>query len=49
MPNVLIGPHTSPGWTRGLRERQIEVFLSNLEKYVRGEEMAGVVDIGRGY
>ncbi len=49
LPNVLISPHTSPGWTAGLRERQIEIFLSNLEKYVCGEEMAGVVDIGRGY
>jgi phosphoglycerate dehydrogenase-like enzyme len=49
LPSVLISPHTSPGWTAGLRERQIEIFLSNLEKYVRGEEMAGVVDISRGY
>jgi phosphoglycerate dehydrogenase-like enzyme len=49
MPNVLIAPHTSPGWTKGLRVRQIEIFLSNLEKYVRGEEMAGIVDISRGY
>ncbi|MES2463651.1 MAG: D-2-hydroxyacid dehydrogenase [Armatimonadota bacterium] len=49
MPNVLISPHTSPGWTTGLRERQKEIFLSNLQKYVRGEEMAGVVDIDRGY
>ena len=49
MPNVLIAPHNSPGWTLGLRERQKEIFLSNLEKYVRGEAMAGVVDIARGY
>jgi phosphoglycerate dehydrogenase-like enzyme len=49
LPNVLIAPHTSPGWTTGLRDRQKEIFVSNLEKYVRGEEMAGIVDIERGY
>ena len=49
MPHVLIAPHNSPGWTSGLRERQKEIFLSNLEKYVRGGAMAGVVDIARGY
>ncbi|MBC8104640.1 MAG: D-2-hydroxyacid dehydrogenase [Cytophagales bacterium] len=49
LPNVWIAPHNSPGWTVGLRERQKEIFLSNLEAFARGEPMAGVVDIERGY
>lgn len=49
MPNVYVAPHTSPGFTRGLRERQQALFLANLERFARGEPLTDVVDIRRGY
>lgn len=49
MPNVFISPHTSPGWTEGLRRRQIQLFVDNLQRFVRGEPLEGVVDQARGY
>jgi phosphoglycerate dehydrogenase-like enzyme len=48
LPNVYVSPHTSP-WTTGLRRRQLELFLANLERFVRGEALTGVVDQQRGY
>jgi phosphoglycerate dehydrogenase-like enzyme len=49
LPNVLVSPHNSPGWTDGLRARQKDLFLDNLCRFAAGEPLAGVVDIARGY
>ncbi len=49
MPNVYIAPHSSSGWTAGLRARQRALFLDNLGRFARGEALLGVVDIARGY
>ena len=49
LPNVYVAPHNSPGWTRGLRERQKRLFLDNLAKFARGLPLEGVVDVSRGY
>ena len=49
MPNVLIAPHNSPGWTNGLRQRQIDLFIRNLAKFSRGEALESVVNVQRGY
>ena len=49
MPNVYISPHNSPGGTAGLHERQKAVFLDNLRRFTRGEPLANIVDIKRGY
>ena len=49
MPNVYISPHTSPGWTDGLRRRQLSLFAENLAYFARGEALESVVDIARGY
>jgi phosphoglycerate dehydrogenase-like enzyme len=49
MPNVYVSPHTSPGWTTGLRQRQMQLFANNLKRYIRKEPLEGVVDIARGY
>lgn len=48
LPNVHISPHSS-GWTNGLRQRQKQIFLDNLARFTRGEELANRVDIGQGY
>ncbi len=49
LPNVYIAPHNSPGWTTALRTRQRQLFLDNLARFARGEELMGVVDIAQGY
>ena len=49
MPNVIISPHNSGGWTEGLRQRQIAGFVKNLILFEQGEPMLSVVDVGRGY
>lgn len=49
LPNVYVSPHTSPGWTTGLRARQIQLFLDNLRRFLSNEPLEGVVDIARGY
>ncbi len=48
LPNVIVTPHTSWSTTR-VRERSIEVFAANLERYVRGEPLHNVVDLRAGY
>lgn len=48
LPNVIITPHyagTQPGYLRHVGE----VFLANLERYVRGEPLRNVVDKQVGY
>ncbi len=49
MPNVLISPHNSGGWTDGLRARQIAIFAENLRRFAGGEALENVVDVARGY
>ena len=49
MPNVLIAPHNSPGWTSGLRKRQIDLFVENLARFASGEALHSVVNVERGY
>jgi len=49
LPNVYVSPHSSSGWTRGLHERQKRLFIDNLARFVRGEPLAGIVDVRRGY
>ncbi len=49
MPNVLISPHNSGGWTPGLRARQLAIFVENLRRFAKGEALENVVDIARGY
>lgn len=48
MPNVIVSPHCSGDYL-GWRERLVEVFAGNLERYVRGEELEGVVDKQRAF
>ncbi len=48
MENVIITPHNS--WsTPHLEEREAELFLDNLERYLRGEPLRHVVDKNLGY
>ncbi|RME33345.1 MAG: D-2-hydroxyacid dehydrogenase, partial [Thermoflexia bacterium] len=48
MPNVLITPHNS--WSSPhIEEREIELFLENLRRYVAGEPLRNVVDKRAGY
>ncbi len=48
MPNVLVTPHCA-GQTPRHRERLGELFLENLQRYVRGEPLRNVVDREKGY
>ena len=48
MPNVLVSPHMSGdtvGWTGDL----VALFLDNLRRRTRGDELVNVVDKQRGY
>jgi len=48
LPHVILTPHNS--WsTPHLRQREAELFLDNLERYLRGEPLRNVVDPSRGY
>ncbi len=48
MPNVIITPHNS--WSSPyIEEREIELFLENLRRYVAGEPLRNVVDKRAGY
>ncbi|GAB4458409.1 MAG: D-2-hydroxyacid dehydrogenase [Armatimonadaceae bacterium] len=49
MPNAFVTPHTSPGWTEGLRRRQLDLFLANLRRFIADEPLEGVVDVEQGY
>jgi len=48
LENVYLSPH-SASWTRGLGKRQRRIFLENLARFRRGEPLANVVDVSRGY
>lgn len=48
MENVIVTPHNA--WSSPhFREREAELFLDNLARYVGGRELRNVVDPGRGY
>lgn len=49
LPNCYITPHNAPGWTTGLRQRQLDLFLANLRRFLAGDPLEGVVDIEQGY
>ena len=48
LPQVIVTPHVS-GITPQFFERIAAIFAQNLGRYVRGEPLANVVDVGRGY
>ena len=48
IPNVIITPHVAGGSDRTF-ERLFLVVRENLRRYVNGEPMLSVVDVGRGY
>lgn len=48
LPNVFITPHNSAS-SPHMEERVIELFLDNLGRFARGEELVSVVDKRRGY
>lgn len=47
-PHVLLTPHTSAMTDRPAR-RNIEIFLSNLQRYLDGQPLENVIDWERGY
>lgn len=48
LPQVIITPHVS-GITPQFFGRIAKIFAQNLERYVHGEPLANVIDVGRGY
>lgn len=48
LPNVLISPHTSAAFG-GWREAVVERFIENLDRYLRGVPLRGVVDKSAGF
>jgi phosphoglycerate dehydrogenase-like enzyme len=49
LPNALIMPHTSPVSPRRYWPRQLDLFLTNWHRYVRGEPLLNLVDKTAGY
>ena len=49
LPNALIMPHTSPVSPRRYWPRQLDLFLANWHRYVRGEPLLNLVDKHAGY
>jgi glyoxylate/hydroxypyruvate reductase len=48
MENVLLTQHSSGGWIEE-NSGKVKVFLENLERFEKGEELLNSVDLGRGY
>lgn len=48
MPNVHIAPHNSSD-SSGTRDRQKQVFLNNLRRFVNNDPLHNIVDVSRGY
>ena len=48
MENVLITPHVA-GSTPYYWERAVSIFVENLRRFMRGEELINVVDKEKGY
>jgi phosphoglycerate dehydrogenase-like enzyme len=49
LPNVLLTPHTSPVSPGRFWPRQLDLFLDNWSRYLRGEPLRNVVDKHAGY
>lgn len=48
LPNVLVSPHVA-GISARYKERAIDLFVKNLERYVNGEQLLNVFDTERNY
>lgn len=48
MENVILTPHSAGGFV-GFGDAVTDLFLENLSRFVRGEEMRNRVDVARGY
>ena len=48
IPNGILTPHIS-GITRHYEERAVEVFITNLDRFVNNQSLLNLVDIQRGY
>jgi phosphoglycerate dehydrogenase-like enzyme len=48
LPNVLIWPHHSGSSPRA-DDRMLDLFIQNVSRFVRGEELLNVVDLDAGY
>ncbi|EHR01058.1 D-2-hydroxyacid dehydrogenase [Bradyrhizobium sp. WSM471] len=48
MPNVIATPHVS-GSATNYPERVFSIFADNIERFLRGQSLTNVVDLGRGY
>lgn len=48
LPNVILSPHVS-GFTPEYDARAMALFAENLRRYVAGEALLNVVELGRGY
>jgi phosphoglycerate dehydrogenase-like enzyme len=49
LPNALVVPHVSPVSPRRFWPRQLDLFLDNWRRYVRGERLRNLVDTQAGY
>lgn len=49
LPNALVVPHVSPVSPRRFWPRQLDLFLDNWRRYVRGEPLRNLVDTQAGY
>jgi phosphoglycerate dehydrogenase-like enzyme len=47
-PNLILTPHVSGDSDLGA-DAEVRVLRENLRRYVAGEKMLSVVDVGRGY
>jgi len=48
LPNVILSPHVG-GFTLEYDARAMQLFAENLRRYVNGEPLLNVVEVGRGY
>lgn len=48
MPNVIATPHVA-GSTTSYTERVFSIFADNIERFLKGQALTNVVDLGRGY
>lgn len=48
MENVILTPHSSGGF-RGFWDAVVDLFLDNLDRYLRGAPLRNLVDLRRGY
>lgn len=48
LPNAIVTPHNGAS-TPQTRQRAVDIFVDNLHRFSRGEEMLNVVDLTKGY